>query len=127
MIHAVLKKSLTLACKKGTSAEPTKEILPKPEAPARFNINPKLVNSNATKEADNLYQFLGGTKMLTLTEVGSIPDVDNLLKDGAAWSWFMPWYGDYTRSSTHNALELWKKMFASDYVITLDEMPSLKN
>lgn len=353
MIHAVLKKtlllclacSLTLACKKGTSAEPTKEILPKPEAPARFNITPKLVNSNATKEADNLYQFLrlnygkkiisgvmtlnsfdetnwlktntgkepaivgldfmhsgrdytwydnaepikdaaaywkrngipvfvwhwrdpsrkteefytkgtrfdiskindpesaeykamladidyvsgmlkelqeqhvpviwrplheaaggwfwwgakgaapckklyqimydrmvnhhklnnliwvwtqepndqewypgdqfvdivgrdmykqgdhssqltefnamnsryGATKMLTLSEVGSIPDVDNLQKDGAAWSWFMPWYGDYTRSSTHNSLELWKKMFASDYVITLDEMPSLKN
>lgn len=73
---------------------------------------------------DKLY---GSKKMLALSEVGSIPDVDNLKKDAAAWSWFMPWYGDYTRNSTHNSLELWKKMFASDYVITLDEMPSLKN
>jgi mannan endo-1,4-beta-mannosidase len=38
----------------------------------------------------------------------------------------MPWYGDFTRNSTNNSLDLWKKMFASSYVITLDEMPSLK-
>ncbi|MEO6718947.1 MAG: glycosyl hydrolase [Ferruginibacter sp.] len=65
-------------------------------------------------------------KMVTMSEVGSIPDADNLVKDGAAWSWFMPWYGDYTRNATHNSLDLWKKMFAHSYVLTLDEMPSLK-
>lgn len=69
----------------------------------------------------------GSKKMVALSECGSIPDVDHLTKDAAAWSWFMPWYGDYTRNATHNSLELWKKMFASNYVITLDEMPSLKN
>jgi mannan endo-1,4-beta-mannosidase len=65
-------------------------------------------------------------KMIALTECGSMPDVDNLVKDKAAWLWYMPWYGEYTRNSTHNSLELWKKMFAADYVLTLDEMPSLK-
>ena len=75
------------------------------------------------KEMNTLY---GGKKMVTLSEVGSIPDVDNLVRDKAAWSWFMPWYGDFTRNSNHNSLDLWKKMFASDYVLTLDEMPSLK-
>ena len=68
----------------------------------------------------------GAKKMVTLSEVGSIPDVDNLVRDKAAWSWFMPWYGDFTRNATHNSLDLWKKMYASSYVITLDEMPSLK-
>lgn len=68
----------------------------------------------------------GGKKMVTLSEVGSIPDVDGLVADKAAWLWFMAWYGDYTRSSTNNSPELWKKLFASDYVITLDEVPSLK-
>jgi len=38
----------------------------------------------------------------------------------------MPWYGKYTRDAIYNPLDLWKKMFASDYVITLDEMPDLK-
>jgi mannan endo-1,4-beta-mannosidase len=78
-------------------------------------------------EFNTLNSQYGTKKMIALTECGSIPDVDNLTKDGAAWSWFMPWYGDYTRKSVHNSLELWRKMFASSYVITLDEMPSLKN
>jgi len=73
---------------------------------------------------NNLY---GSKKMVAISECGSMPDVNNLTKDAAAWSWFMPWYGDFTRNSTNNSLDLWKRMFASNYVITLDEMPSLKN
>jgi mannan endo-1,4-beta-mannosidase len=71
---------------------------------------------------NTLYQ----KKMIAYTECGSMPDVSNLIADKAAWLWFMTWNGDYTRSVEHNSLDLWKKMFASDYVITLDEMPSLK-
>jgi len=78
-------------------------------------------------EFNNLNSLYNGKKMITLSEVGSFPDVDNLVKDGAAWSWYMPWYGGYTRDSKYNSLDLWKKMFAHDYVITLDEMPDLKN
>jgi mannan endo-1,4-beta-mannosidase len=69
----------------------------------------------------------GGKKMITLSECGSFPDVDNLIADQAGWLYFMPWYGDYTRLNTYNTLDLWKKMFASDYVLTLDEMPNLKS
>ena len=83
-------------------------------------------HSSQIAEFNTMNALYGTKKMVTISECGSIPDVDNLVKDGAAWSWFMPWYGDFTRNSTHNSLDLWKKMFASDYVITLDEMPSLK-
>jgi mannan endo-1,4-beta-mannosidase len=83
-------------------------------------------HSSQITEFNAMNTLYGTKKMVTLSEVGSIPDVDNLVADGAAWSWFMPWYGDYTRNSTHNTLELWRKMFASTYVLTLDEMPSLK-
>ncbi len=83
-------------------------------------------HSSQISEFNSLNTLYGTKKMITLSECGSIPDVDNLITDNAAWSWFMPWYGDYTRSSTNNSLDLWKKMFASAYVITLDEMPSLK-
>ena len=64
--------------------------------------------------------------MVTISECGSIPDPYNLVKDRAAWSYFMPWYGGYVRDSKNNSLDLWKKLFASDYVLTLDEMPNLR-
>lgn len=77
-------------------------------------------------EFNALNTLYGKKKMITISECGSMPDVDNLIKDGAAWSWYMTWYGDYVRSSVHNPLDLWIKMFASSYVITRDEMVSLK-
>lgn len=77
-------------------------------------------------EFNSMTARYGGKKMVTISECGSFPDVDNLVKDGAGWSYFMPWYGDFVRNSTYNSLDLWKKTLASDYVITLDEMPDLR-
>jgi mannan endo-1,4-beta-mannosidase len=94
-----------------------------------------IVGRDIYKDGDHSSQILefsdmntryGGKKMITESECGSFPDVDNLIKDDADWSWYMVWNGDFTRSATYNSLDLWKKMFASDYVITLDEMPNLK-
>ncbi|MFA5329719.1 MAG: glycosyl hydrolase [Prolixibacteraceae bacterium] len=76
-------------------------------------------------EFNDMTSRYGGKKMVTISESGSYPDVDNLIADGAGWSWFMVWNKDFVRSATYNPLDLWKKMFASDYVITLDEMPDM--
>jgi mannan endo-1,4-beta-mannosidase len=83
-------------------------------------------HSSQILEFNDMTNRYGGKKIVTISESGSFPDVDNLISDGASWSWFMPWYGMYTRDSNYNTLDLWKKMFASDYVITLDEMPNLR-
>lgn len=83
-------------------------------------------HSSQLIEFNNLNALYGGKKMVTLSETGSFPDADNLVQDGAGWSWFMPWYGSYTRDNTYNSLELWKKTLAHEYVITLDEMPELR-
>jgi mannan endo-1,4-beta-mannosidase len=77
-------------------------------------------------EFNSMMARYGLKKMVTISECGSFPDPDNLVKDGTAWSYFMPWYGDFVRDSKYNSLELWKKALASDYVITLDEMPNLR-
>jgi mannan endo-1,4-beta-mannosidase len=83
-------------------------------------------HASQISEFNALNVLYGKKKMIAITECGSMPDVDNLIADGAAWSWYMTWYGNYVRSSTNNSLDLWKKMFASTYVLTADEMPSLK-
>ena len=67
-----------------------------------------------------------GKKMVTLSECGIVPDPDKLVNDKAGWSYFMPWYGDFVQDGSYNPLDHWKKVFAHDYVITLDEMPDLR-
>jgi hypothetical protein len=68
-----------------------------------------------------------GKKLITLSENGPVPDPDNLVADNACWSWFMPWYGNFIRDGIKNPLSHWQKIMSHDYVITLDEMPDLKN
>jgi len=69
----------------------------------------------------------GGRKLITLSENGPVPDPDNLVADRARWSWFMPWYGSFIRDGIKNPLSHWQKVMAHEYVVTLDEMPDLKN
>ncbi len=83
--------------------------------------------SSQTNSFNKLKSDFGARKLITLSENGSIPDPDNLVKDKAGWLYFMPWYGDYTRKSTINPVSQWQKIMNHTYVITRDEMPDLKN
>jgi beta-mannanase len=85
------------------------------------DFSSQLLTYNALKEK------FGGKKMITLSENGPVPDPDLLVADNARWSWFMPWYGSFIRDGIKNPLSHWQKVMAHDYVITLDEMPDLKN
>jgi mannan endo-1,4-beta-mannosidase len=72
-------------------------------------------------------ELFGGKKLVTLSECGSIPYPEMMQSDGAYWSYFMPWYGDYTKLDKNNSVADWTKILTSDFVITLDEMPDLKS
>lgn len=93
-----------------------------------------IVSRDIYKDGDHSSQILefldmneryGKKKIVTLSECGSFPDPDNLVADGAAWSWFMPWYGKFVNDATYNSLSLWLKAMEHNHVITLDEMPDL--
>ena len=69
-------------------------------------------------------------KMLCLSENGVIPDVDNCIEDNAMWSWFATWGGEYTQkngtlSGSYTPTETYIKVYQSDKVITLSELPDL--
>lgn len=77
------------------------------------------------------------TKIVTLSECGNVANISSQWTAGATWSFFMPWYDyDRTLSTTSTAFAStshghanaawWIDAFAQDYVITRDEMPSLK-
>lgn len=77
-----------------------------------------------------------GKKMVTLSECGNVPNPENCFLSGEAWSWFMVWYnvdenGDLLltvddANYSLNTADYWNELMNSDYVITRDEMPSLK-
>ena len=74
---------------------------------------------------ETVKEMFGGRKIVTLSENGSVPYPDEMKADGANWSWFMPWYGDYAMESwaNDNNAESWKKVMNNEYTLTLEDMP----
>lgn len=78
---------------------------------------------------EKVKEMFGGRKIITLSENGSIPHPDSLVNHGVGWSYFMPWYGDYTMDgwAHDNTASDWRSILNHEYVITLDEMPGWEN
>ncbi len=70
-------------------------------------------------------RYSSSPKLVALSETGALPDPDRMRGSSARWSWFMLWSGDFARTQTWNEDAMKKKVYASDFVITLDELPSL--
>ena len=74
----------------------------------------------------SLVQSTNGQKMVAMTENDSIPSLENLVNDKAAWLYFCPWYMNYLTSEQNNPVENLVEIYQSEYCITLDELPDLK-
>ena len=74
--------------------------------------------------------YTNPSKMICLSENGTIPDIDNCIDDNAMWSWFATWGGNFTvsggkLSSAYTPTDIYKKIYQSDRVITLSEVPDI--
>ena len=78
---------------------------------------------------EKVKEMYGAKKIVTLSENGSVPYPDEMKADGANWSWFMPWYGDYAMEgwANDNTAESWKTVMNNNYIITLEDMPGWDN
>ena len=75
----------------------------------------------------NLVRLSNGEKMIAMSENDTIPMVDSVKDELAAWLYFCTWHGWWIRLETANPVEWIKEMYTSEYCITLDELPELKN
>ena len=64
--------------------------------------------------------------MIALAENDSIPSVDNLVVEHAAWLYFCPWYGEFVMDEKNNAKSDLKALYNNEYCITLEDLPFLK-
>ena len=62
-------------------------------------------------------------KMVALSETGALLDPTELEASAARWSWFMLWSGDFATGQEWNTDELKRAVYASDFVVTRDELP----
>jgi len=84
---------------------------------------------NLSSIASTFYSLVKGTdgeKMVAMTENDSIPSLENLQNDKAAWLYFCPWYMNYLTSEQNNPVDNLVEIYQSEYCITLDELPDLK-
>ena len=90
-----------------------------------YNMNS---SSGMATEYKNLKQRFPN-KIIALSECGNVATMSNQWSALALWSWFMPWY-DYDATDTsahqHGGKEFWENAFNCNYVITREQMPSLK-
>ena len=84
---------------------------------------------NLSSIASTFYSLVQSTdcqKMVTMSENDSIPSLENLVNDKAAWLYFCPWYMNYLTSEQNNPVDNLVEIYNSDYCITLDELPDLR-
>ena len=78
----------------------------------------------------SLFNLTNGKKMVAMAENDTIPALDNILVEDAGWLYFCPWYdggedgGDPFLGENYQDYDELKKMYQSEYCITLDELPA---
>lgn len=65
-----------------------------------------------------------GIKPVALSENGVQIDPDMMTRDNVYWLYFCTWGGDYCTSDKCTSDEMFSKVFNSEKVITLDELPN---
>ncbi len=99
-----------------------------------YDCYPAEKDSSSQKE---YYEFLAecspsGSKIIAETENGSMFDPDAAFNEGTRWSYFATWNGEFAikdkqLSEQYTTFDMWDKIYASERVLTLDELPDLKS
>ena len=73
-------------------------------------------------------------KLVTLSENGVVPDPDKMFSEGICWSWFATWNREFVidansrqYSGEYTEKSHLQKVYRHERVLTLDELPDLKN
>ncbi len=98
----------------------------------KYNASANNPNESAISSTFNslveMYNKYG--KMIALTECDTIPSIENMTGENAYWLYFCPWYeGDQDSGkflTLMNNSDTLTKIYQSETVITLDELPDYK-
>ncbi len=70
-----------------------------------------------------------GSKVISLSECGTVGTISEQWNAGARWSWFMPWYDgtdDNGAAIVHADEAWWQDAMNQEFVVSRDQLPSFK-
>lgn len=71
------------------------------------------------KEYEELIANTSRNKVAALAEVGVLPDIEQLEQSRIPWAYYMTWSKEFCLTEEHNYNEALKKLYDSNYVITM--------
>ena len=88
--------------------------------------------SPQTSSFADLTEYPGKRKIAALSENGVVPDIEQCLRANVHWSWFCTWNEEYVvrdgaYSSEYTEAPALCRVYDSDAILTLDELPALMN
>lgn len=89
--------------------------------------------SQSGRFADMAANYGEKTKLIALTENGCVMDPDKVMRDNSRWLFWGTWSDPFTMkiglvlNDEYTSFELLTKAYNHDRVLTLDELPDLKN
>lgn len=102
---------------------------------AAWDIYPgnHVYTSQSGRFADLATNYGSESKLIALTENGCVPDPDNTFRDNARWLFWGTWSDPFTLklgvvlNDEYTETDMLIKAYNHDRVLTLDELPDLKN
>jgi len=70
--------------------------------------------------------YTDAPKMVVLSENGVVFDPVLAKRDGAMWGYWCVWNGEFATTEKQTEFEMLKQFYASEYVITHEDLPDLK-
>ena len=86
---------------------------------------PEHTHIDYKEQYEKLIQITDTEKITASGEVGPIPSVEDIKDNQIPWVWFMMWSRMFVKTEKFTSIEEFKKVYNSDYSITLDKLPKL--
>lgn len=83
-----------------------------------YGQNGTAVTADEAAARFNALAYRYPTKMITLSECGTVAEIPAQWDADAKWGWFMPWYDNDDAETLHATDDWWKAAMNSEYVIT---------
>lgn len=83
-----------------------------------YGRNGTAITADEAAARFNALAYRYPTKMITLSECGTVAEIPAQWDADAKWGWFMPWYDNADAETLHATDDWWKAAINSEYVIT---------